>query len=105
MVTPPDDVCLDGMTRDTVFRLASETNLEIRAQPLRPDQLRGAEEAFISTTGGGVIAITKVDGREVGSGAPGPVTLRLDDLYWEKRRAGWLTTPVDYAAPLRFDPR
>ena len=54
---------------------------------------------------GGIIPITTVDGQAIASGQPGPVTRRLDDLYWSKRRAGWLTTPVDYDAPLRFDPR
>jgi branched-chain amino acid aminotransferase len=105
VVTPPEDVCLDGMTRDTVFMLAAETNLEVRKQPLRPDAMRMADEVFISTTGGGIIPITTVDGQAIASGQPGPVTRRLDDLYWSKRRAGWLTTPVDYEAPLRFDPR
>ena len=105
IVTPPEDVCLDGMTRDTVFKLAAETNLEVRKQPLPPASLRSADEVFITTTGGGVIAITKVDGDAIGSGQPGPVTRRLDGLYWSKRRAGWLTTPINYDAPLQFDPR
>ncbi len=105
VTTPPEDVCLDGMTRDTVFKLAAETNLDIRKAPLSPDAMRAADEIFISTTGGGVIAITAVDGRAIGAGLPGPVTRRLDDLYWSKRRAGWLTTPVDYEAPLRFAAR
>ncbi|MGH6814764.1 MAG: aminotransferase class IV [Hyphomicrobiaceae bacterium] len=94
--TPPEDVCLDGMTRDTVFLLCRETNLDVRKAPLPPGTLRTADEVFISTTGGGVIAITKVDGQAVGSGVPGPVTRRLDALYWAKREAGWLATPVDY---------
>jgi branched-chain amino acid aminotransferase len=104
IVTPPEDVCLDGMTRDTVFRLAAETNLEIRKRTLPTAELRAADEVFITTTGGGIIGITKVDGAAVGPGVPGPVTRRLDDLYWSKRKAGWLATPVDYSAPLRFDP-
>jgi branched-chain amino acid aminotransferase len=99
VVTPPDDVCLDGMTRDTVFKLAAETNLDIRPQPLRPSELRAADEVFITSTAGGIIPITRVDGQAVGAGAPGPVTRRLDQLYWSKRKAGWLATPVDYAAP------
>jgi branched-chain amino acid aminotransferase len=103
-VTPPEDVCLDGMTRDTVLRLCAETNLAVAKRALPPAELRAADEVFISTTGGGVIAVTKVDGRPIGSGEPGPVTLRLDGLYWSKRGAGWLTTPVDYDAPLRFPP-
>lgn len=103
IVTPPEDVCLDGMTRDTVFKLAEETNLEIRKRALPADEMRQADEVFISTTGGGVIAITTVDGRTIGSGSAGPVTQRLDDLYWSKRDAGWLTTAVDYDAALRFE--
>lgn len=103
VITPPEDVCLDGMTRDTVFKLAAETNLHLSKRPLSPDEMRAADEVFISTTGGGIIAITRVDGRPVGSGQPGPVTKRLDGLYWQKRKAGWHATPVDYAAPLMFE--
>jgi branched-subunit amino acid aminotransferase/4-amino-4-deoxychorismate lyase len=102
VTTPPESVCLDGMTRDTVFKLAAETNLQIRKAAVSPDALREADEVFITTTGGGVIGITSVDGRAIGSGGPGPVTRRLDDLYWSRRQAGWLTTPVDYEASLRF---
>jgi branched-chain amino acid aminotransferase len=102
VTTPPEDVCLDGMTRDTVFKLARETNLEIRKAVVSPDALRNADEVFITTTGGGVIGIASVDGRAIGSGGPGPVTRRLDELYWSRRQAGWLTTPVDYEAALRF---
>lgn len=104
VTTPPDDVCLDGMTRRTVMELAGETNLDIAARPVSPDQLRGADEVFITTTAGGVIPITKVDGKPIGSGEPGPVTRRLDDLYWAKRKAGWHATPIDYGAALRFPP-
>ncbi|MGI9425330.1 MAG: aminotransferase class IV [Hyphomicrobiaceae bacterium] len=103
IVTPPEDVCLDGMTRDTVFKLAAETNLKITARDLPPDEMREADEVFISTTGGGVIAITKIDDQMIGAGSAGPVTRRLDELYWSKRDRGWLATPVDYDAPNRFD--
>ncbi|MEM9358364.1 MAG: aminotransferase class IV [Pseudomonadota bacterium] len=105
IVTPPDDVCLDGMTRNTVFKLAEETNLQISAEALPADDLRAADEVFISTTGGGVIAISKVDGREIGGGSAGPVTRRLDHLYWSRRCDGWLATPVDYEAELEFEPK
>lgn len=103
IVTPSKDVCLDGMTRDTVFKLAGETNLMVTERELPPDELRQADEVFISTTGGGVIAITVVDGEAIGAGTPGPVTRRLDELYWSRRDAGWLGTPVDYDAPNTFD--
>ena len=105
ITTPPEDVCLDGMTRNTVFKLAKETNLQITAGALPADDLRSADEVFISTTGGGVIAISKVDGQAIGNGSAGPVTRRIDDLYWSRRRDGWLASPVDYDAELVFEPR
>ena len=96
---------LDGMTRDTLLKLAAETKQDVRIRPLPPAEMRAADEVFISTTGGGVIAITKVDGSAVGQGQQGPVTKRLDQLYWSKRAAGWYASQVDYAAPLLFAPR
>jgi branched-chain amino acid aminotransferase len=105
IVTPPEEVCLDGMTRDTVLKLCVEQDIAVEKRALPPAELRAADEVFISTTGGGVIAISKVDGQPIGAGRRGPMTQRLDDLYWQKRRAGWLATAVDYAAPLRFPPR
>lgn len=93
MVTPARGV-LDGMTRTTVFELAEELNVQARLGELTPAALAGADEVFLSTTAGGVLPVTTVDGRPVGDGRPGPTTLRLGDLYWRKRNAGWKTTPV-----------
>ena len=39
-------------------------------------------------------AFTSVDGRALGDGRPGRLTLALRDLYWSKRAAGWLGTPI-----------
>lgn len=99
VITPPADVCLDGMTRDSVLKLCAETNQRVLIRPLPASELREADEIFLSTTGGGVIPVTTVDGKKIGRGEPGPVTQRLDQLYWGRREAGWLTTPVDYGRP------
>ena len=98
-VLTPDAGVLDGMTRRTVFELCAETNLECTAAPLAAATLRGADEVFLSTTAGGLIPVTRIDGAKVGDGLPGPVTWRLRDLYWRKREAGWHGTRVDYGAP------
>jgi branched-chain amino acid aminotransferase len=45
---------------------------------------------------GGIMPVTVLDRRPVGKGTPGPLTRRLHDLYWSKKEAGWLATPVDY---------
>lgn len=93
----PDSGVLDGMTRKTVFELCAETNLTAAAEPLPAGAVRAADEVFLSTTAGGIIPITTVDGKKIGDGRPGPVTWRLRDLYWKKRESGWHGTPVDYA--------
>lgn len=95
----PETGCLDGMTRDTVFELCTETNLDCALASLPASQLSSMDEVFISSTAGGLMPISKVDGRAIGVSPVGPVTERLLGLYWSKRRAGWHATPVDYPEP------
>jgi branched-chain amino acid aminotransferase len=96
LITPADGV-LDGITRKTVFELCTETNLAASAEPLPADVVRTADEVFLSTTAGGIIPVTTVDGKKIGDGRPGPVTWRLRGLYWQKRESGWHGTLVDYS--------
>jgi branched-chain amino acid aminotransferase len=56
------------------------------------------DELFISSTAGGLMPVSKVDDQPIGSSSIGPVTMRLRDLYWSKRRAGWYSTAVEYRA-------
>jgi branched-chain amino acid aminotransferase len=94
----PDAGCLDGMTRDTVFKLAAETNLDCTPAPLPTGDLVAMDELFISSTAGGLMPVSKVDDQPIGSSSIGPVTMRLGDLYWSKRRAVWYSTAVEYRA-------
>lgn len=93
LLTPRSNV-LEGITRRTVFDLAAEIGLPAAEAELTADDLRGAEDAFICSTAGGIMPVASVDGRPLGDGGPGPVSSRLRALYWEKREAGWLGTPV-----------
>jgi branched-chain amino acid aminotransferase len=93
LVTPRANV-LEGLTRRTVFELAAETGLSAREADLRPEDLRAADEAFLSSTAGGIMPVARIDGRPLGAGTPGPVSLRLRALYWKKREDGWLGTSV-----------
>ncbi len=93
MLTPRTNV-LEGITRATVFDLASEVGMPAREADLLPEALRTADEAFLSSTAGGIMPVTKVGGHPLGDGRPGPLTTHLRTLYWEKREAGWLGTPV-----------
>jgi branched-chain amino acid aminotransferase len=91
--TPRGNV-LEGITRRTVLDLAEEIGVPAHQADLTPESLEAAEEAFLSSTAGGIIPVARVDGRPLGAGRPGPVTTRLRTLYWDKREAGWLGTPV-----------
>ena len=69
--------------------LAAELGVDTCEKPLKPEDLRGADEAFTSTTAGGITPITQVDGKTLGNGAPGILTTRLTEEYWSRREAGW----------------
>jgi branched-chain amino acid aminotransferase len=97
----PDSGCLEGITRKTAIELATEMGIPVNMGRFHVDQLRGADEAFITSTGGGILPVNGVDGHVLG-GTPGPgeLTTKLHNLYWTKRWAGWLGTPVDYDEPV-----
>jgi D-alanine transaminase len=72
LVTPPNCTeILPGTTRDAVLELATGW-LRVEVRRLGVDELRGADEVWIASAGRGVLPITSIDGRAVGSGAPGP---------------------------------
>ncbi|MEQ9688486.1 MAG: branched-chain amino acid--2-keto-4-methylthiobutyrate aminotransferase, partial [Bauldia litoralis] len=55
-----------------------------------------ADEVLTSTTAGGVMPVSRVDGRIYANDRPGPISARLRELYWKKHKEGWHTTPIDY---------
>jgi branched-chain amino acid aminotransferase len=92
---------LDGITRRTALELCGEMGLAVRAEDVSADRVRRCDEAFITSTAGGIMPVTRIDGRAVGDGAPGPLTRRLHDVYWGRKASGWLGTPVDYGTARR----
>jgi branched-chain amino acid aminotransferase len=95
LVTPREGV-LEGITRRTVLEIAAALGIPAELRALPAEELRGADEAFLSTSGGGVLPVTKVDGRPVANGQPGAVTLRLQQTYWAWHRDPRYGTPVAY---------
>jgi branched-chain amino acid aminotransferase len=93
LLTPRSNM-LEGITRQTVFDLARDLEVPCVAADLPPEALRDADEAFLSSTAGGIMPVTQVDGRPLGNGAPGLLTTELRTQYWQRREAGWLGTPV-----------
>lgn len=98
-LTTPELGCLEGITRRTVLEIAAELDMvsEVRTLPLA--EFMEADEIFTATTGGGPVAVIKVDDRHFSNGAPGPVTQRIRARYWQ-----WIADPrlrdeIAYTAP------
>lgn len=94
--TPKSNV-FEGMTRRTVIELCEELGIPCSLRALSPCHLRGADEIFVTSTAGGVMPVSEVDGRPVGKGMR-PITTKIHDLYWSRQEAGEHVTPVDYNA-------
>src|SRR6185437_3855061 len=94
LVTPADNL-LEGITRRTVFDLAEELGVDAKTANLVAEELAEANEAFLSTTAGGIISITRVNDRPLSNGAPGLMTTKIQHRYWERRQAGWHGTSVN----------
>lgn len=95
-VRTPARGVLEGITRRTAIELCAELGVPLDAGPLPAGDVRSADEVFLSSTAGGILPVTRVDGRPLGDGAPGPVSMRIHDAYWRKKEAGWHGTPVRY---------
>src|SRR5262245_56014848 len=82
VVTPPLDAgILKGTTRTRVLALCRAGGIAAEERRLAPDALVAADEVFLSSSVRGVIPVTRIDGRPVGSGRPGPVTTRVHRLF------------------------
>jgi branched-chain amino acid aminotransferase len=78
LMTPPLDAgILPGVTRHVVLELAGGLELPVREEPVAVKDLLAANEVFITSTLKEVLPVATIDGRPVGAGRPGPVTLRL----------------------------
>ena len=86
LVTPELTSCLEGITRATVFALAEEMGLEVRERRITRDEVYIAEEAFFTGTAAEVLPIRELDGRMIGSGQRGPVTEKLQAMYFDQVR-------------------
>jgi branched-chain amino acid aminotransferase len=82
----PDAGVLEWITRLTAIEIAREAGHVVEERPVAVAELRAADEIFITSTAGGIMPVTRVDGSAVGQGRPGAVTGRLRDLYWQAHR-------------------
>jgi len=80
--TPPLTSVLEGITRDSVLKIAKDEDIEIETERFTRDELYIADEAFFTGTAAEITPIRQVDGRLIGSGQPGPITKRLQSRFF-----------------------
>ena len=95
VVSPPRGA-LEGITRQSVKELCSELGIPHAVRPVSRAELEDADEVFFSTTAGGVMPVSRLGARILGNDRPGPISSRVREAFWSKRRDGWHATPIDY---------
>ena len=97
LYTPDLTSALEGITRETIFTIAQEQGLEVHEKRITRDEVYVADEAFFTGSAAEVTPIRELDGRNIGNGTRGPITEKLQSLYFDYvygRRADhaeWLT--------------
>ena len=95
--TPDLTSCLDGITRRSVFQIAADEGYEVRERRITRDEVYIADEAFFTGTAAEVIPIRELDARIIGEGGRGPITQKIQAIYFEAvrgqqaRYSDWLT--------------
>jgi branched-chain amino acid aminotransferase len=91
--TPGHDI-LEGVTRAAVMDLAREAGIPCEVDDLELYDAYTADEMFITSTAGGLLPVSELDGRVIGDGKPGPVFSRLAEGYLALLESGRESTPV-----------
>ena len=81
--TPNLTSALPGITRDTIVTLAKSMGYEIVEKKLSCDEIYASDEAFFTGTAAEVTPIRDLDGNQIGSGSRGPITEKLQSLYFD----------------------
>ena len=77
---------LHGITRAAVLRFAREAQMNVEERAFTLEEAKSADEAFITSASTFVMPVVEIDGAPVGTGVPGPVSLRLREIYLEESR-------------------
>jgi branched-chain amino acid aminotransferase len=96
--TPPlSSAVLAGITRDSVLRIAQDMGIPVREEKFTRDTMYLADELFMTGTAAEVTPVREVDNRRIGKGEPGPVTKRIQEVFFrtvrgeEAKYREWLT--------------
>lgn len=87
LVTPPTEKALGGITRKSVIEIARDEEIEVQERGFTPEELYSAKEVFVTGTSAGVTPVLSIDGKKIGNGKPGPLTLKMQKTFFEAARA------------------
>ena len=96
----PSNGCLLGITRRVALEIAAEMGIPTVVGSVPVELAEQAEEIFVTSTAGGVIAAATLDGRPIGAGKEGPTTRQIRDRYWEMHYEPDQIEQVDYDVPV-----
>ncbi len=97
LLTPPLVSVLEGITRDSVIRIARDKGIEVVEQSITRDEVYCAEEMFLTGTAAEITPVREVDDRKIGAGSRGPVTKTIQSTFFEavkgrdRKYESWLT--------------
>lgn len=100
LYTPELTSCLDGITRHTIFQLAEKCGYTIHEKRITRDEVYIADEAFFTGTAAEVLPINELDGRRIGTGERGPITEKLQGMYFDAVK-GRLDFGKEWLAPVK----
>ncbi len=83
LYTPETTSALEGITRDTLMQIAKEQGMEVVEKRISRDEVYVADEAFFTGSAAEVTPIREYDGRSIGEGSRGPITEKLQALYFD----------------------
>jgi branched-chain amino acid aminotransferase len=93
-ICTPDRGVLHGVTRKTAIELATSLGLKVSEEDISIADFLAANEIFITSTAGGVMPVTAVNGKSVGDGSAGPITNTLRRNYWDAHADPKYSEPV-----------
>jgi branched-chain amino acid aminotransferase len=86
IISPDTAPVLEGITRHTLFTIATDLGYEVVEQPVSRDQLYLADEVFVCGTAAECIGVSEIDFRTIGEGKTGPITRRIQVVYHDAIR-------------------
>jgi len=97
-VATPKSGVLHGITRRTAIEICAELGLPCDIRDIPVAEALAADEIFLTTSGGGIIPVTRLNGRILGKDTPGPASTAIKDAYWDWHKRPAMVRPIAYGA-------